>query len=188
MASRPASFSAGSSTKLGQAVDHGAPVVDRVVEDRAGQHQAVHQGHGHTDRRRPLGRPQAPAGHRAVHVEVVAQACVRGRHDHRPAVDVHAQVADEPGVEHGVEILAAVGALLGQASQAHPVGRPPVVVPACPVGLAHGTIVARRPRGLAPRRSPARARRCRTAARAAATIRSTRPNEGEHRSPRSVTP
>ena len=86
MASSPASFSSGSSTQLGQAVDHGAPVVDRVVEDRAGQHQAVDQGDGHAHRHRGLAVPQAPAGRRPVHEQVVARPPVGGGDHHRPAV------------------------------------------------------------------------------------------------------
>jgi hypothetical protein len=100
-----------------------------------------------------------------------------------------------------------VRALLGQAPEAHPVGHRTVVVPACTVGLAHATIVARRPRVTAAGRGPvphrsdpttaavpvaraARTARSGTTTRAGSmpSTRSTRPNEGEHRSPRSVTP
>ena len=66
MARSPASFSSGSDTASQLPVDDGAAVVDGVLEHRAGQHQPVHVGDGHTGRNRGGGGPQAPAGHRAV--------------------------------------------------------------------------------------------------------------------------
>ena len=119
-------------------------------------------------------RAQAPAGHRAVHVEVVGQARVRRRHDHRPPVDVHAQVADEPGIEHGMQVLFAIRALVGQAPEPDVIVCRAGIDPAIAVVMSHGTIVARR-RGQIPASAPDR---CRT----------THHIEGELRSPRSVTP
>ena len=130
--------------EFGKAVDHGAAVVDRVVEDRSCQHQAVDQGHRHADRRRCLGRAQRPAGGRPVDHEVVAGAAIGRRDDHGPAVDHHAQVAHEPGVEHGVEVLASVRPLVGEAPEPDPVARRIRGRVAAVVAVCHGTIVARR--------------------------------------------
>jgi len=93
-------------------------------------------------------------------------------------------MADEPGIEHGVEVVPSVGALVGQAPQAHPVGGGPGIGPAVVVGVAHATIVARTladPVGPAARPSSRNTRTHEGERRSPQTI-------GEHRSPRSDTP
>ena len=91
----------------GRAEDHRAAVVHGVVEHRPGADQAVQQGDGDADvlaRRRPAGTgwPTSRAGR-------ACRRCGRSRwqHDGR-AVDDHAQVAHQPGVEHRIE-LSAIG-------------------------------------------------------------------------------
>ena len=108
---------------LGDSEDHGAAVVDRVVEDRSGQHHPVDQGHRHAHRRGSSGRPQAATGRRAVQEHGVSRPPVGGRDDHGSAVHLDAQMADEPGIEHGEEVLPPVRALLGQAPKPGPLGR-----------------------------------------------------------------
>ena len=90
-------------------------------------------------------------------------------------------MADEPGVEDLLEIGPAMGPLVGQAPQPDPIGHRarPGIGPASRSCGWHATIVARSPDGpTAPQPLTARRR----------TTRSTRHHEGEHRSPRSVTP
>ena len=71
MARSPASFSSLSVSTSGTPVDHGAAVVDGVLEHRTGQHQPVDMGHGHTRRHRLAGGAEAPTGHRSMEKEPV---------------------------------------------------------------------------------------------------------------------
>ena len=136
---------------LGEAVDHGTAVVHRVVEDRAGQHHPVDERHGRAHRDRLLGGAQAAAGHRAVQVEMVTGPPVARGHHHRATGHLQTQVADESGVEHGVEVLSPVRALGRQPSQSGPLGgRAPGgarVLGRAPTewtGIGHGAILTRR--------------------------------------------
>ena len=98
-----------------RAVDHRAAVVDRVLEDRPGQHQAVHVGHGDADRR--LGRgDQAAAGHRAVQVDHLAGHAVDSGKHHRVAVHHDPEMTDHPGPQDVVQVPPAGAALLAQAA------------------------------------------------------------------------
>ena len=134
MARRPTSFSLGVGQHLGNAVDHGAAVVDRMFEHRTGQHQTVDMGDRHARLHRLAGGAQAPAGHRSMEEEPVVVACVAGGHHHRPPVDEEAEMADEPGVEHGMEIGTPVRSLFGDAPEAGPVRHRHL--PSPPAGIA----------------------------------------------------
>jgi hypothetical protein len=105
-----------------RAVDHGAAVVDRVLEHRTGQHEAVH--HGDRDARDRLAVPfgQALAGHRAVQVQEVLVIAVAGRHHHRHAIREHPEVRDQARGEHGEQLVPVGPPLLTQSPVPGPFG------------------------------------------------------------------
>jgi len=81
------------------AKQHRRAVVHRVVEDRLGQHEAIHVGDRHAHLT-PLGdMAQHPAGRRAVQQQCVAFARVQGRDYIRAVVDDKRDVADQAGVD-----------------------------------------------------------------------------------------
>ena len=93
------------------AVDHRAPVVDRVLEHRTGQHEPVRYGDRHA---RLAVRAQAHAGDGTVQVQGGLVEAVAGRHHHRPAVADHAEVGDQSGGEDGVQVAPFGPALLAE--------------------------------------------------------------------------
>ena len=100
-----------------RAEDHRAAVVHRMVEHRPGAHQAVQVRHRDADLM-PVGGAQGAVGRRPVQVEGVADAPVPGRQHHGIAVHDHAEVADQAGVQDGVEVGS-----VGPAALAEPVQR-----------------------------------------------------------------
>ena len=106
--------------RLGAADGHHRPVVHRVMEGRAGQHQAVHQGDGDADVHLRPQAEAAPGG--TVQVERVAGPRVAGRDDVRLAAGHEPDVADEALVEDGVHRGPVVGGPLRQASDPGPLG------------------------------------------------------------------
>src|ERR671921_882421 len=74
---------------------------DRWVEGRAGQDQAVDQGHGDADVHVRAQAEPAPGG--AVQVQRLPDPGVAGGDDVRLAVDHEPDVADEALVEDGVD-------------------------------------------------------------------------------------
>jgi hypothetical protein len=97
-------------------------VVDRVVERRAREHEPVEQRHGYADRD-PGGQvAQHPARRRAVHVEEVAGARMKGGDDVRAAVDLEPDVAIQRLVEDRVDRLTVVAAALRLAPDTKMVG------------------------------------------------------------------
>jgi hypothetical protein len=92
----------------GIAVDHRAAVVDRVLEHRTGEYQAVRQRDRHADR--AIGT-QADARDGTVQVQGRLVEAVARRHDHRPAPVDHAKVGDQPCGEVGEQVVS-VGAPL----------------------------------------------------------------------------
>ena len=120
----------------GLPVDHGAAVVDGVLEHRPGQHQPVGEGDG--DTHRSAGGVQALAGDRTVQVQGVRGEPVHGGDHHRPPAGDRSEVGDQPGVEHRIQRLS--------------VGPPQVPVPAMPGPLGRrqrqlpaGGTIGRRP-------------------------------------------
>ena len=85
-------------------VDHRAAVVDRVLEHRTGQHQAIQHRDGQA--RHHAVAVQAAAGHRTVHVDLVVVESVAGRHDHGHAIDDDAQMSHQSGPQHGEQLSA----------------------------------------------------------------------------------
>ena len=125
--SQPGEPFGGVGDQPGLPVDHGAAVVDGVLERRPGQHQPVGEGDG--DAYRGAGGVQALAGDRAVQVQVVRGEPVHGGDHHRPPAGDHSEVGDQPSVKHRIQRL--------------PVGPPQVPVPAVPGPLGRRQ---RRPR------------------------------------------
>jgi hypothetical protein len=99
------------------AVQDDGTIVDRVVEGRARQHQAVDERHGEADLRPARERAQHAAGGRAVQVDLVAGAGVERRDDGGATVVDEADVADEAVVEDRVQSLAVVMAARRQAAE-----------------------------------------------------------------------
>ena len=98
-------------------------VVDAHLEHRAREHHAVEQRDGEADRHRGAGGAQRPAGRRAVHVDLLAEARVqRGDHE-RLALVGEADVRHERLVEDGLDGVALVGRLLVHPAHAHALGR-----------------------------------------------------------------
>ena len=97
-------------------------VVDRVVEGRARQHEAVHQRGGHANRGALLEHPQHPARCGSVQVEPVVNTRVEGGDHVRLAVGDEADVAHEGGVEDGLDRVALVHPARGDAAHAGALG------------------------------------------------------------------
>ena len=93
-------------------VDHRAAVVDRVLEHRTGQHQAIQHRDGQAGRR--VVAVQAAAGHRTVHVDLLVVESVAGRHHHGHAIHDDAQMSHQPGPQHGEQLRPVAAALLAQ--------------------------------------------------------------------------
>ncbi len=115
MRSRARRLRSGSVTSRGDAEHDHRPVVHRVVERRARQHQPVEQGHG--DAHRPGQGAQQAAGLGAVEHQLVVEPGVDGRDDVGLAVGHEADVAHRGLVQDGGDHLAVVGAAGGQAVQ-----------------------------------------------------------------------
>lgn len=88
---------------LGRREDHDRPVVQRVVERRAGEHEAVDQRDGHARLHARRQRPQGVVAGGPVEVQVIPDACVDHRDHRRASVDREPHVAHERLVENGVD-------------------------------------------------------------------------------------
>ena len=78
-------------------------VVDRVLEDRAGEHDAVEERHGDAGGDALADGADGAARRGAVDVEQVADACMQRRDHVRLPVALEAEMADERGVEDRVD-------------------------------------------------------------------------------------
>src|SRR5690606_10639038 len=87
----------------GRAVHHRAAVVHRVAEHRAGVDDPVEVGDGQADRG-AVGDPQPAGAGGAVDVDGVVDAAVAGGQHDGGAVADEPDVADQPRVEHGVQV------------------------------------------------------------------------------------
>ena len=94
-----------------------------MFEHRPGQHEAVDMGDRDARPDRPAGGTEAPAGHRAVQEEPVVEPGIAGGHHHGLFVDQDAEMADEPGVEDGIQVGSPMGSLLGEPPEAGQFGR-----------------------------------------------------------------
>ncbi|OIJ63371.1 hypothetical protein WN71_034510 [Streptomyces mangrovisoli] len=108
---QPFELLVGVGDRSGVRVDHRAAVVHPVLEDGPGEHEPVDMGDGHADGHAAR---EAAAGDRPVDVQPPLVAAVDGGDDERTPLDHHPQVADEPGVQHGVEVGPLKTALLAQ--------------------------------------------------------------------------
>ena len=108
--------------QAGPAQHHHRAVVDRVVEGRAGQHQAVDEGDGDAHVEAGGERAHHPAGGRAVEVQRVADPGIAGGHGEGLAVDDEGDVTDEAVVEDAVDLGAIEDAAFREAAQPGAIG------------------------------------------------------------------
>jgi len=89
----------------GHAEDRGAAVVHRVVEDRPRADQPVQVRDGDAHLLSVAGHDARVRG-RPVQVQQVPEAAVAGGQYARHAVDDHPEMADQAGIEHGIQVVA----------------------------------------------------------------------------------
>jgi hypothetical protein len=102
-----------------------------VVEHRAGVDDPVDVRDGQADRA-AVEQPQVAGAGGSVHVDGVVDAAVAGGQHHGRAVADHAEMADQAGVEHGIEVVAVGAGAFAQpgdgaaagGGEAHPIRMP----------------------------------------------------------------